>query len=1119
MMTMQVNLSHQSTVLTHIDFTGNLSAAIRMVNSRAGTELSLDLSDGLSNEDKLTALTKLAVLRGPNRAAAAASLVELALAGSIMLPATSTLLSDGLPQGYPISLPPFLVEIDEWVKKQKPAWFAKRSHLQLILATSYRQPTKFEIEAFAKLHDWLIKNGTAAPKFSPVAPVYVLLRSIEFVDNSSLREDRRRGYILWRASNADRNMSFEQFMADPMNLDGMRVHGRERERVELQAHIERRTSLVRKRTSERKKQKQDSPFVQGLIRIAQSDSIFAPEEYFSELGGSTHVKGFRPEGWLENPINYPGRQTVDVSRLGERWFLAFQAYLAHRSKDYETDKEVRSALNILADYLLLYLPWWMALNPTITLDFPFSPKLFLRYFYVSRTRFHSEEAQSLEALPRTLNEMLPLRKPTPGSRNVVRLALQSFFNFVITYFEDDSSFVTKGMPNPFRADFDKEVSRTRPKTDKIPFAEDVFPFLIHYGQALEAFGEFLQQEAYLRNRFRYLPNGEINNGYDTKEWGYVPIFWYRGKRYRVDWIPNIYTIAKRTLFSNPSGQAGLYVQGNKINNGVNRIISLYFPHLTVVRLLMALTETGLRGQSLQWLDRGTFDKLASDIGSLATLHGNAISQSYHSLYINTDKSHEEWSNLISWRVRRSLLAERNFQDSVADKFRNERAPYEDRENSRFLPVLSLFRSSQGAKPFSDSNYSSRWVEFLYGFQFFYNRKDGIDKSDAEDALVLLTEKEAWEDGAKICDAYLPIHAPHGCRATYATLKDGDLEVSEIAEQLGQSNTVVTNRYQVPQVGRLLKKLKAIDERVMSEAPYDPSGDGPEHLHPERPGSPVRVAFARNREESLSDFGFVPGVALWSLSELDGDMSTLELLRRSPSSHIRWHSTHVCPVGNQCPSEVIANTGGMNRCGICPLAAKCIDHLPGIEAKQAELHERIRTASTRQRSLVACNATQAEIDNWHRQMELDTKELLGWKLSAEILRTRQTSIESEDKKYHTDQPELVRKHLQLVTRNQSESEFFLQRIADSNAYPSLESPEVRAKALRYTRIILAGQGRLEDAALLDVPAHTELAVFASLVKPYVEAKGLSIEQLAAAVDDLPRITALPSASMTQLLAGD
>lgn len=1011
---MQVNLSLAPVVLKREGFAAGFRNAVERVTADTGApifaSLPNDASDALLDAE-VSNLRTLVSKNGPHQSTAAAVLTELAISGYLMLSPVEQVLAR-LPESYALELPPFLAGVNEWVRGQSPRWFPKYSHLQLILATDCRSGDEFDIYAFTRLHTWLIAEQGGDGKLSLMEPAYLLLRAIEEIDDTALERNLRHAYIIWRASESDKLMPFDEFLADPKHMAGMRVHGHERERIELQVQVKRRQSREQERKIKLQAMRSYSPFVDNLHRIARSGSPSAPEDYFAALRGGSNVKGFRPDAWLEEPVEYPGRESVNVTALGSKWFVAFRAFLAHRKKDYESDKHVRSALHVLADYALLYLPWWLEQHHDTSLEFPSSPKQFLRYFYVDRTRFHTEESHSLGVLPRTLNELLHLRRPTPASRNVARLAMQQFFSFVLTYFEDNPEFISKGMQNPFRTDFDNEVAGRRSKTDKVPFPEDVFPFLIHYGQAVEAFGEFLQQEAYVRNCFRELPFGPAD-GYTTSEWGFVPVFWYRGRRYQLDWVPNIFLVSKRTLQANPKGLAGLYVHGNRINVGASRNVTLNFPHLTAVRMLTALVETGLRAQSLQWLDRRTFDRLAQPVTALSTLHGNADLQGYHALYINTDKTHEEWKNLVSWRVRRSLLAECYFQDSVVDKYATAEVAYEDREHSRFLPVLSLFRSDRSPKPISDSLYSYRWVEFLYGFQHFYNRKDGLDRSESEDALVVLKERDEWDEGAGISDIYLAIHTPHACRATYATLKDGDLEVAEISEQLGHSSTAVTHTYQVPQMKKLLAKLKAIDTRVLASESYDVAVEGTALLHPERQSSSVRVAFEKSREQAISDFGFIPGVTLWSLSELDGDTSTIELLRQSPSSLIRWHPTHVCPVGNQCPREVVANTGGMNRCGLCPLAAKCIDHLPAVEAKQRELLERIRTVSARQKQLEKREAPQVEIDVLQREKSLDTKELLGWKLSAEILRGRQHELTNNSTSYHVDQPELVRKQLELV----------------------------------------------------------------------------------------------------------
>lgn len=141
------------------------------------------------------------------------------------------------------------------------------------------------------------------------------------------------------------------------------------------------------------------------------------------------------------------------------------------------------------------------------------------------------------------------------------------------------------------------------------------------------------------------------------------------------------------------------------------------------------------------------------------------------------------------------------------------------------------------------------------------------------------------------------------------------------------------------------------------------------------------------------------------------------------------------------------------------------------------------------------ATQSQKDALHRTQSLDAKELIGWQLSSQILHDKIQSMGAQHEGYHVDQPEMVKRHLQLITRDSTTAEFFLQRIADSNAYPSLESPEVRARATKYVQIIMARAGREDDAALLDLEPYSELAAFASLIKPMADAKGVGIPAVA------------------------
>ena len=784
------------------------------------------------------------------------------------------------------------------------------------------------------------------------------------------------------------------------------------------------------------------------------------------------------------------------------------AWVAHRVTNYETDKEVRMALHILLDYVLMYLPWWNEIHPEKAVELPVAPKHFARYLFVSRTVFHGDRERPEVTLPTTLIELMHLRRPFPDGKNTVLGHWQRFFQFVITAFEENELVAGKKMVNPIRLDFDRVKSSARTKTNKVPFAEDVFPLLVFYCQALEAFGEYLQQSAYDQDRFSDFSFGE-EYGYNTAEWGYIPYVRYRGEVLPVRWIPNIYTIARRSIQANPEGLAGIYVTGCRQNYGDNRVMVLNMPHLTIIRMLLTMVETGLRGQNVQWLDRFAWDSRSGVKTRIEHLHTWAPPESFTPLLVNTDKSRDEpWTTYVSWRVRRSLLAESYFQAAVADLDVDGAILYEGRTNSRFDPIVPLFRSTQGTLPFGDTTYNTKWLLLLTGFEDFYiNGLRGCDGhreklglftlEPAIDASGSFLETTRDKLALQYCKIKLvTVHTAHATRSTYATLKDGDLEVSEIAEQLGHTQTVTTNYYQVPSKTRVVGKLEKIESRLKSLA-YDVDGSGEGYIDSENPDSSVRTAFNSNRDRAIQAFGFMPGVALWSLHDLTSDEeSSIELLRRSPSSVIRWHPTHVCPVGNQCPSEIIVRTGALQRCGLCPLAVKCIDHLPAIAAKKNELKERIRMTALQIKALATRKGvTQSQKDALHRSMNLDVKELMGWELSAQILHDKKKRMGEQHDGYHVDQPEMVKRHLELVTRDASTAEFFLQRIADSNAYPSFESPEVRARAAKYVQIIMARAGHEDDAALLDLEPYSELAAFASLIKPMADAKGIGVPDIA------------------------
>src|SRR5205807_10393386 len=123
-------------------------------------------------------------------------------------------------------------------------------------------------------------------------------------------------------------------------------------------------------------------------------------------------------------------------------------------------------------------------------------------------------------------------------------------------------------------------------------------------------------------------------------------------------IPRVFSIVKRTI-------RGLH----------GDLDDIHIPHLTTLRVLIVGLETGLRIQSVQWLDRRTWD----------SRNANKPFGSYiYDLLVNTDKKKERpWIAPIVYRARDVLLREQRFQESIVENQMKRLIPYEHRPASRF----------------------------------------------------------------------------------------------------------------------------------------------------------------------------------------------------------------------------------------------------------------------------------------------------------------------------------------------------------------------------------------------------------------------------------------------------
>ncbi len=784
-----------------------------------------------------------------------------------------------------------------------------------------------------------------------------------------------------------------------------------------------------------------------------------------------------PFNWGQmNTLSYKGREHIDLSDLTPKWIEAMRAFLHHRAaiKGYRSDTGTKTALTALADYLFLYLPWWLELAKNPKVSPPKCPKTLSRFGFITR---HTNE--SLDEFPETLMTVLAWRGRSKDSIGIIVRQLSLFFAFIEVHFSEDESIAGRDFRNPIDKNFDVPRSKKRHKTNKHIIPKNVYGHLVFYCYALEEAGMKLMQMA-IAGELNTHPRARLTAPtLNLSQLGLEGIgVKHRSKLLPLKEIPNVFEWHTRHL-KNPASSGSA---------------SAFLPSCSVLRLLTTSVETGLRAQSVQWLDKRTWRKLAS-----AT-----TSDCYtFRLFVNTDKTKDTaWDTPVVYRVRDMLHRQEQFQDLFVDADAYQPVLYEG-VDSPFAPIEPLFRAARGPNPVSDSLYFEKWQRLMVGFEEYFRTATGEQHAEfftlkptcTRDGQTKIREKSRapYASGKLYCPlSLLAVHTPHSCRATFATNRRGILSLPEAAELLGHQDLITTAHYDKPSIEDLQERLKESDLSINQDF-IQFEQESVVHVRADKTESTLVQSFKADRTETIKHFGFIPGIRLWSTEESLGPDQGIRLLREGPMSRIKFRETHVCPVGEECPADIIELIGAPRRCGCCPLSLKCVDHGPAIAAKQNLLLERIRFQHGLYRRLEANGEPVAVLDEIWEELELDANEYLGWQMSSELLADLPpTTSNATGPVLLVKQPDIVRRHLIRVTRSTDVASFILQRIADSNAYPSMTSPQVQIAASQIKRRLLASTRDYSPDFEDDM--HSAVSDAAAMLAVMMKATGLSREQV-------------------------
>ena len=966
---------------------------------------------------------------------------------------------------------------------------------RFIWTSDYHRFEDLNIVEICQLHQSIIKR-----KGNTGFPIALMLRELLImepgrVNYSSIDVDR---FVLWSNSSSAKKYEFKDFLYknDQIleKINSKRANSK---------HFQNSSELTQNKRSQHKNVHK-VPKNNVFLLLSAKEDHESIVEYFGKLRGTPR----NGQSWLSLRSPYGGREHIDLKPLSSIWLKAWSAWLKYRKKvqNYDTVDGPNASFNLFCDYLFLYLPWWMELFPDNEVKFPFSPNQLRRSIFIHRSELIDDQPVSIDRLPLTFLDILPFRRSSPDSRYAAIKHIMQFLDWIGIGFEDDERVAGKAYRNPLN-NLDLPRLRKKTKTTKVPFTKRVYPHLLFYCYAIEAFGQYLQFIAMQRPELfegkrirqqRFLNTGPLSEQVSDsgvvsveylEDWpenfGYIPYISYRGKNYPIYRVPNVYQWAKRKI-----NLKRYHFNGDVAN--------CWLPHLTVLRMLIGAVETGLRLQSLQWLDLRLWDLINKRNGVPVSYDFSMIDyQSGHfalPLLITTDKTKEEaWDVLTVFRIRSCFHREQYFRDSINEEEMDTPVDYDGINDSRFGKIIPLFRSHNSPKPVSDSLYSRYWIHLLWGFEEYFNVNVSVENEFIQFVYFKGTDQDkvANYSAVKLKDL-LAINTPHACRATYATNRTGILEVSDVAQQLGHGNTVVTAHYTVSTLENMTEKLASAESEIQKEFQFGNSLSS--YVRADTNDSSLFKNFQHDRIRTINDFQFAPAVALWTTDDLNSNQDGIEMLKNSPMSQIRFRETHICPVGEACPADIISTISEPRRCGLCPLAMRCIDHLPAIAAKINQLKMSVRNNIQRGEQLTKRSEPNSTTDPYYEAAELDTNELAGWQLSHDIL-LKMLGEQKNDYKdeYHIQSPDIVKKHLQVVTTNKTLSEFFLQRISEANIYPSMADPEIKRVADRFCRYLLSEN---KQPSLEDDP----VTVLADYIKTQIAPLGISFGDLASRIDN-------------------
>ncbi|WP_029796140.1 hypothetical protein [Vibrio parahaemolyticus] len=524
-----------------------------------------------------------------------------------------------------------------------------------------------------------------------------------------------------------------------------------------------------------------------------------------------------------------------------------------------------------------------------------------------------------------------------------------------------------------------------------------------------------------------------------------------------------------------------------------KVTQLVAPLLGPIRGIIVALEQGIRHKHIRYLDKRYFDQFV-EAGNV-----DGIVQ----LLVSTDKSlRKPWKASSHIDVITMLRAERDFQNLRSDV--DHLIPY----NDTGLEIDVLFRNASG-QPFSETVWADIWKIFLgisqsvinYSFNDVIEEcefvkmvplsaKDSMTSQTAEriitaDSEFVLRARVSGKNQKLGFDAeghrvkLLALLSPHSTRTTYVSHRVGYIPVETVSKNIGHMKVTTTIYYNKETEEDRARKVGEYRRANLMLVRGNKRTDEITPMHTNDVSqAQVKESFKQRPNETMCIYGFtsIPIITVDDEGNEIINPTGMDLVASTPISMIAFSSTHICVHNMECPSEIIAENGGYQRCGVCRIKICHIDNLISIsrmvQRLELDLKSNVTSLINLNRNKIGDETVQkVEAAQLKREQSVLQSELLGWQAALRIV--EQTRIRLLNKKnankFVVPAPRLLSETISCETFKMSLPELLLNHMTSVSDVPSLNSPEIQKTVARIERKILNDSKNASDDIMREVEA--------------------------------------------------